>query len=86
MPSEFRNLHERAQFCFESVLGMGFGHWNYIVEENVEDAMILLEDLIKYSVTLPKRMREAVFQERRSFSTPPHRELTDGLFRSDWDS
>jgi hypothetical protein len=65
---------------------MGFGHWSYIVEENVDDAMMLLEDLIKYAVALPKRMREAVSKERGSLGMPPQRQLSQGLFGSAWDS
>lgn len=58
-PSELRVLHPRS-FCFEVALGMGFGHWNYIVKENVEDVFLLFEELIKYAVDLPRRMRAAI--------------------------
>jgi hypothetical protein len=61
-PSEFRALHPRGTFCFEVALGMGFGHWNYIVKENVDDVFLLFEELIKYAVDLPRRMREAISQ------------------------
>jgi hypothetical protein len=60
-PYEFRQGPYRlSRFCFEVALGMGFGHWNYIVEENVDDVFLLFEELIKYAVDLPGRMREAV--------------------------
>ncbi len=62
-PSEFQALHPLGRFCFEVALGMGFGHWNYIVEENVDDVFLLFEDLIKYAVDLPRRMRAAIAQE-----------------------
>jgi hypothetical protein len=58
-PSELRAFHQ-PRFCFENALGMGFGDWNYIVEENVDDAFLLLQELIKYAVDLPKRMSAAV--------------------------
>lgn len=38
---------------------MGFGDWNFIVEPDVDDVFLLLEDLIKYAVTLPRRIKEA---------------------------
>jgi hypothetical protein len=63
--SEFRNMPHGlggGQFCFEVALGMGLGWWNYIVEENVDDVFLLFEDLIKYAVTLPRRIKEAVSQ------------------------
>jgi hypothetical protein len=49
--------HPLSQFCFERALGMGLGDWNYIVEENVDDVFALFEDLIKYAVRLPARIR-----------------------------
>jgi hypothetical protein len=57
--SEFRPFHPLGEFCFEIALGMGFGHWNYIVGENVDDVFLLFEELIKYAVDLPRRMRAA---------------------------
>jgi hypothetical protein len=59
-------LSERAmglgggEFCFETVFGMGLGWWNYIVEENVDDAFELLAELLRYLAELPKRLRAAV--------------------------
>jgi hypothetical protein len=58
IPSEFRPFQPPG-LCFEIALGMGLGHWNYIVEENVDEVFLLFEELIKYAVNLPKRMMEA---------------------------
>jgi hypothetical protein len=61
--TEFREMPHglgSGQFCFEMALGMGLGWWDYIVEENVEDVFLLFEELIKYAVSLPRRMRAAV--------------------------
>jgi len=55
-PLAYRPLHPMGDFCLEKALGMGFGHWNYIVEGNVDDAFALLEELIKYAVELPRRI------------------------------
>jgi hypothetical protein len=55
-PLPYRAVHPMGNFCFEMALGMGFGHWNYIVEENVDDVFALLEELIKYAVELPQRI------------------------------
>ena len=46
--------------AFESVLGFGFGHWNYIVEENVDDIFDLFAEVVAYVVELPTRIRRAV--------------------------
>jgi len=56
---EFADVYPQ-RFCFESALGMGMGDWDYIIEDNVEDAFCLLEDLVKYAVALPKRIKQAV--------------------------
>jgi hypothetical protein len=63
--SEFRDMAHGlggGQFSFETLLGMGLGWWNYIVEENVDDVFLLFEELIQYLVSLPKRMRAALEQ------------------------
>jgi hypothetical protein len=58
--SEFRDeARGNRQLLFEVAQGMGLGWWNYIVEENVDDAFLLFEELIKYAASLPRRMREA---------------------------
>jgi hypothetical protein len=59
-PFEFRDRLPGQLLCFENALGMGLGWWDYIVEENVDDAFQLLEELIKYAALLPRRIREAV--------------------------
>lgn len=58
LPAELRALNP-GQFCFEHALGVGFGDWNFIVEENIDDVFLLFEELIEYAVNLPKRMRAA---------------------------
>ena len=54
---EFSEVHPLSQFCFERALGFGFGDWDYIVEENVDDAMLLFADVVRYCVALPDRIR-----------------------------
>lgn len=54
---EFPDVHPLSQFCFEGALGFGLGDWDYIVEENVDDAMTLFADVVRYCVTLPDRIR-----------------------------
>lgn len=49
-----------GEFTFETVFGMGLGWWDYLVEENVDDAFALLAELLRYVVELPRRMRAAV--------------------------
>jgi hypothetical protein len=58
-PADYRALHPFGRFCFEDTLGMGLGQWNYIVEENVDDVFLLFEELIKYAVLLPRRIKAA---------------------------
>lgn len=41
---------------FEVALGVGHGNWDFIVEENVSDAMALLGDLVTYMAELPRRL------------------------------
>lgn len=55
--TEFPGVHPLNQFCFERALGFGLGNWDYIVEENVDDAMKLFADVVSYCVTLPDRIR-----------------------------
>jgi hypothetical protein len=61
---EFSQVHQLSQFCFERVLGFGFGDWDYIVEENVDDVMALFADVVRYCVDLPERIREEVSYEK----------------------
>lgn len=42
--------------CFESVLGVGFGHWDYLTQTNAERSVDLLCELVAYVVQLPKRI------------------------------
>lgn len=50
----------KRSFSFERALGFVTGNcWNFIVEENVDDAISLLTDLVTYSFELPERIREA---------------------------
>lgn len=41
---------------FEVMLGAGHGNWDFIVEENVGDSMILLGEFVNYVAELPKRL------------------------------
>jgi len=61
MRPEFNN---RAVFAFETALGFVLGNgWDFIVEENVDDALLLFADLVGYSFALPDRIRAAVAQQ-----------------------
>lgn len=50
----------RIPFCFEKALGFGFGDWDFIVEENVEDAFQLFAEVVESSRQLPDRIRAFV--------------------------
>jgi hypothetical protein len=54
---EFPDVHPLSQFCFERALGFGHGDWDYIVEDNVDTAMALFADVVRYCVALPDRIR-----------------------------
>jgi hypothetical protein len=58
--SEFKDRHPLTQFGFERALGFGFGHWDFIVEENVDEVFEVFSEVIAYSVELPDRIRNAV--------------------------
>jgi hypothetical protein len=48
----------RPIFAFETTLGFVCGNrWDFIVEENVDDALLLFADVVSYSFALPERMR-----------------------------
>jgi len=57
---EFKDVHPLSQFRFEQALGFGFGDWDFIVEENVDEAFALFADLVAESYALPDRIRAAV--------------------------
>jgi hypothetical protein len=48
-----------AGWVFERAMGFGFGHWNYIVEENVDAVFSLFTEVVRYSLDLPDRIRAA---------------------------
>jgi hypothetical protein len=54
---EFSDVHPLGQFCFERVLGFGQGDWDYIVEENLDEALSLFAEVVLYCVALPDRIR-----------------------------
>lgn len=57
---EFKNHHPLTQFGFERALGFGFGHWDFIVEENMDEVFDLFLEVVEYSARLPRRIRKAV--------------------------
>jgi hypothetical protein len=57
---EFTTVHPLSQFCFEKALGCGFGDWNFIVEENVDDVFALFAEVVMFSYHLPDRIRAFV--------------------------
>jgi hypothetical protein len=42
--------------CFESVLGVGFGGWDYLTQDNAERSVGLLGELVEYMAKLPERL------------------------------
>jgi len=56
---EFKVDHSPARFGLESAMGFGFGHWNYIIEENVDAVFSLFAEVVQYSLDLPDRIRTA---------------------------
>lgn len=57
---EFKGVHTLSQFLFERAMGFGQGHWDYIVEENVDDVFTLFGEVVQYSFELPDKIRAAV--------------------------
>jgi hypothetical protein len=57
---EFNDRHPLSHFGFERALGFGWGHWNFIVEENVNEVFEVFSEVIAYSCELPDRIRKAV--------------------------
>ncbi len=60
--AEFKERHALTQFGFERAVGFGFGDWNFIVEENVEETFQVFAEVIAYSIELPERIRKAVLK------------------------
>jgi hypothetical protein len=58
--SEFKDRHPLTQFGFERAVGFGFGHWDFIVEENVDEVFEVFAEVIAYSIELQDRIRKAV--------------------------
>jgi hypothetical protein len=52
--------------CFESVLGAGFGSWDYLTQENAERSVALLCELIEFVARLPERLPEGCCREERN--------------------
>ena len=46
---EFTNRHPLTQFGLERALGFGFGNWDFIVEENVDEVFDLFTEVVAYS-------------------------------------
>ncbi len=47
---------------------VGHGDWDFITEENVNDAMEMLREAVLYCVALPARIKEHVAQRNKSES------------------
>ena len=54
-----------ARAGFEMALGIGHGHWDFIVEENVDDAVALLCEFVDYVADLPRRLPAGSPADRR---------------------
>jgi hypothetical protein len=44
------------RISFENVLGVGWGQWDFIIQENVDDSMHLLAEAIVYVSLIPARL------------------------------
>jgi len=42
--------------CFESILGVGFGRWDYLTQNNATRSVELLSELVEYVTKLPERL------------------------------
>lgn len=51
--------------CFESVLGVGFGRWDYLTAENTERSLALLAELVVWLARLPERLPPGCSQTLR---------------------
>jgi hypothetical protein len=49
---------------FENVLGIGVGKWDFIVKENVDDAIRLLAEFVTYASGLTSRLPVGCFAAR----------------------
>ncbi len=57
---EFKNRHPLTQFGFEHALGFGYGSWDFIVEENVDEVFEVFTEVVAYAAELPERIRKAI--------------------------
>lgn len=57
---EFKNRHPLTQFGFERALGFGWGDWDFIVEENVDEVFGMFTEVVAYAAELPERIRRAI--------------------------
>lgn len=57
---EFKDRHPLSQFGFERALGFGYGDWNFIVEENVDEVFEVFTEVVAYAAELPERIRKAI--------------------------
>jgi hypothetical protein len=58
--TDFTDVHPLSQFVVEKALAFGFGDWDFIVEENVDDVFALFTELVTYCFELPDRIRASV--------------------------
>ncbi len=42
--------------CYESILGVGFGRWDYLTKENADRSVDLLAELVEYVARVPGRL------------------------------
>jgi hypothetical protein len=57
---EFNDRHPLTQFGFERGLGFGWSHWDFIVEENVDEVFEVFTEVVAYAAELPERIRRAI--------------------------
>jgi hypothetical protein len=57
---EFTSIRPYTAFGFEMTLGFGVGHWNFIIEENVNHVFALFAEVVQYSIELPLRVKDLV--------------------------
>lgn len=52
---ERTGIHAR-RLTYEGLLGFGFGHWDFVTAENLEESLALLCEFIEELVALPERL------------------------------
>jgi hypothetical protein len=54
---EFESRRGENRFSLDRAFGFGFGDWDFIIEENLENSVQMLCEAVRYSVALPDKVR-----------------------------